>query len=132
MIINTNTHRPQKPELVKGVLPLCVENLALGFPPSKIDYDGSWEQVYEAVVRYSDMDMNGHLNNSRFIDWIFDALSLMDRALPFMELVINYLAEVKEDDQVRILISRTNKEIFVKGERKKDNRKVFMASLMNA
>ena len=58
-------------------------------------------------VRYQDLDMNGHANNIRYVDWIVDSLSgdfLQQHCLAQME--INYLAEALRDDVIEVNLSQ--------------------------
>jgi len=58
-------------------------------------------------VRYQDLDMNGHANNIRYVDWIVDSLSpdfLRQHSLA--ELEINYLAEALRDDVIEVNLAR--------------------------
>ena len=60
-------------------------------------------------VTYGDLDINGHVNNVRYIDWILNGLPydyLKTHELKEME--INYLAEASYDDE--ILVSSEKKE----------------------
>ncbi|MDH3981833.1 MAG: thioesterase, partial [Kiritimatiellaceae bacterium] len=46
------------------------------------------------VVNYGDLDMNGHVNNVRYIEWILDRLSLnFHESHAIQSLEVNYLAE---------------------------------------
>lgn len=54
-------------------------------------------------VSYSDLDMNNHVNNVRYIDWILDSLSLDFLTNHTMkEFEINYLSEALYSDHISI------------------------------
>ena len=54
-------------------------------------------------VQNSDLDMNGHVNNTRFSQWITDSLSLdTHRSRKLKSYEINFLAEVLRSDEVEI------------------------------
>ena len=78
MIMDANSHRPLKPEIVSGAMPWVIETKAIGETASKIVHEGSWEIVDQRKVRFSDMDINGHMNNSRYVEWIADAIRLQN------------------------------------------------------
>lgn len=47
-----------------------------------------------ATVNYGDLDMNGHVNNIRYIEWVLNSLPLeFHRAHDLQSLEVNYLAE---------------------------------------
>jgi acyl-ACP thioesterase len=55
------------------------------------------------------VDFLGHVNNTHYIDWIFDCFTLDEiRGKQLSWLQINYNAEVKPDEEVAIAIGRTN------------------------
>lgn len=129
MIIDANKRRPQKPEIVFDALPYTLNKRAIEDDAPKITWDGPSEPIDERIVRFSDMDHNGHVNNSKFIEWIFDALRLNGNKKQYKEFMINYLLEVKEKEHVRIYAFMNEREMLVKGERRDDGRGVFIAKL---
>jgi acyl-ACP thioesterase len=59
--------------------------------------------VYEKrfVVRYSDIDINQHVNNVKFVEWIVESLpSAALNALVASELEINFMAEAFHEDRI--------------------------------
>ena len=49
------------------------------------------------TVRFTDLDRNGHMNNTRYFDWMCDLLpSSFHRDHPMKELTICYLSEARE------------------------------------
>ena len=55
------------------------------------------------TVAYSDLDRNGHMNNTRCMDWIADLMpSEFHRTHALRELTVCYLAEAREGDDLRL------------------------------
>ena len=53
------------------------------------------------VVRYSDLDINQHVNNVKFVEWIVESLPPGTlKALVASELEINFLAEAFHEDRI--------------------------------
>lgn len=64
-------------------------------------------------ARYSDLDVNGHVNNVRFVDWLWDGLDLdFIRGHDLRELEINYLVEAGAGDEVQMLSIQTDAFTF--------------------
>lgn len=63
------------------------------------------DYVYELQARHSMIDHTGHVNNSEYIKWIFDALSHcgFDADMPF-SLELNFQHETKPDDTAKIAV----------------------------
>ncbi len=54
-------------------------------------------------VRFSQLDRNGHMNNTRYLDWICDLLpARFHQEHPIREFVICYLNEAREDQEITI------------------------------
>ena len=54
-------------------------------------------------VGFSLLDRNGHMNNTRYLDWIDDLLpSSFHRDHPLRELTVCYLAEAREGQQIEL------------------------------
>ena len=58
------------------------------------------------VVRYSDLDINQHVNNVKFVEWVVEGVpaATLNAAVP-SELEINFLAEAFHEDQIRATCS---------------------------
>jgi len=56
-----------------------------------------YENTCRRTVRFTDLDRNGHMNNTRYFDWIYDLLpSEFHANHTVRELTICYLAEARE------------------------------------
>ena len=68
-------------------------------------------------LRYSDTDLNGHVNNTRYADFACDAVDMerleQDRFLAEMQ--IGYLAECRPGEELRLLTGRDGDVRFVQG-----------------
>ena len=57
----------------------------------------TYENRCSRTVRFTDLDINGHMNNTRYFDWMFDVLpSSFHGNHTMKELTICYLAEARE------------------------------------
>ena len=54
-------------------------------------------------VRFTDLDINGHMNNCRYLDWICDLLpSGFHHSHTMKEFTLCYLAEARENDRLKL------------------------------
>jgi acyl-ACP thioesterase len=73
-------------------------------------------------VKYSDIDINGHTNSVRYIEWISDCFSLDKyREKQVKRFEINYMNEVLFDDKVEIFGEEQEPNDFRFEIRKEDN-----------
>lgn len=80
--------------------------------PAEFDH---WE---ERAMRYSDTDMNGHINNIHYADFACDALH-MERRDPgtFVRSVqIGYVNECRAGETIRLAAASQGEQRFVRGE----------------
>ena len=68
---------------------------------------------YEIQARHSMIDHTGHVNNSEYIKWIFDALSQIgfNADKPF-SLELNFQHETKPDDTAVVSVYKKDDAIF--------------------
>lgn len=75
--------------------------------PTRLPQMGPETQSFIQTPVYSDYDINGHVNNTRYIGWLCDALGnsvLADHYL--CDLTAGYEKEIRTDDPLRISLSR--------------------------
>lgn len=57
----------------------------------------------ERTVRYTDLDLNGHMNNCRYLDWVEDLLpSAFHARHELKEFTLCYMSEVREKEPVQL------------------------------
>lgn len=103
---------------------------SVGDTPAKVSSPEEVFSIYEAKVRYSGLDPNGHLNNSKYADLCFDALE--ERELQDMKLKnfrITYHNEALMGETMKISRSHCEKgSIFIIGENP-EGKKYFEACI---
>lgn len=84
-------------------------------PPLRLP--AGMETVERRLMHFSEMDVNGHINNTRYADFICDVLgdklSSPDRYVS--ELHINYLAECKPGETLDIQLGREAGRYYIQG-----------------
>lgn len=90
--------------------------------PYQSDFDkklirgSKYEPLEEPVskdyhVRFYDLDMNGHVNNSRYLDWIFEVMGadFLTRYIP-KKINLKYVKEVRPGGVITSAVERTGLE----------------------
>ena len=71
------------------------------------------ESVTERTVTYSELDRNGHMNNTRYLDWVNDLLpSAFHKDRPIKEFTVCYLNEALEGQTLELGYGMDEKGIF--------------------
>ena len=82
-------------------------------------------------VRNSDLDLNGHVNNTRYAQWLLDSVSEEShRKYILTDYEINFLAETKQGEEISIYGGEIEPDKFqFQGFRARDQKVVFAALL---
>ncbi len=98
---------------------------AIKEPASKLVAPEGMQKACTRVVSLSDIDINGHTNNARYVEWALDAI---DPEISFnmtvKEICINFNNESLPGDIINIYTARTSdNQIFIEGKR--DDASIF-------
>lgn len=103
LLINTQARRILPPQALPGIVPDNDGMYALDEKLDKINVPGAGEECLRVAAGYSAVDLMGHVNNTRYIDWICDCFSFEQHRQQRIEsLQINYVNEVKPGEEVSI------------------------------
>jgi medium-chain acyl-[acyl-carrier-protein] hydrolase len=99
--------------------------------PLRISWPSNLQLKKELTAEFGHLDMNNHVNNSRYIEWVLNAFpadTLITRQISEVE--VNFLSEVVLLDEVQIFVPEVQIaenifEGFIKN--KQDNRQAFAA-----
>ncbi|MCI8869120.1 MAG: acyl-ACP thioesterase [Lawsonibacter sp.] len=75
------------------------------------------EPVGRRRMRYSDTDMNGHVNNTRYADFACDAIGMEDLSEGrfVQEMQLGYLAECRVKEELVLLAGQEGQGVYVQG-----------------
>ena len=121
LVLNLETRRlVRDPKLIEEGT-VCTEN-AIETPADKVQMPKEVEPefVMEHKVAYSDIDTNGHANNSMYMHWAMDAVDYdIASTRPVKEFTINFNHETKAGEVVKLYKAVVEKEdgrhVFVEG-----------------
>ncbi len=92
------------------IAPLLPDNSDLtapmGMPATVEEIDSDAEEAVRIPV-YTDLDMNGHVNNTRYLDWCCNALGIdAMRSSEIRQFAVNYNQEILPGQEVRTVLHR--------------------------
>ena len=126
LMVDRTNKRPRRPDehLVSLGEELPPER-SLGRNPEKIS--PLEETTYTSLpfsVKYSDLDINMHVNNVRYIQWALDAYPLEFRMKNEMESVeVNYISESLPGDEVFIEIFNQEDDCFIHSVKRQNDKR---------
>ena len=113
LIIDLNTRRLVRNSDLASSPEKCTKEDAIAEPANKVvlPVDIEPELVRKHPVTWSEIDTNGHVNNVDYVVWAIDAVKTEDiKEHQLKELLINYDAEVRPGDVVKISRVRIENE----------------------
>jgi len=134
LTLDATTRRPVRPALAGAGLQWRSEG-ALAVAPEKIAVRDGLAEAARFSARNSDLDLNGHVNNIRYAQWILDSTPLATlRARRIVRYDVNFLAEIRVGDAVAIEsappeASPTGETLRFQGRRLSDGAHAFVAVL---
>ncbi|MBR2570963.1 MAG: hypothetical protein IKE30_02380 [Clostridia bacterium] len=92
---------------------------ALPIPGGLCKMDGAEETRITRYPVYTDLDVNGHVNNAKYIDWLSNALPVRrHREGWFRSILIHYMAETLPDEAVELTLSQKESTVALSGAQK--------------
>lgn len=134
IMADIESHRPIIPSKIEGITDFSGQGDRLVFgekaPKQKIPMFSYVTPTVTKYGDYSELDWNGHVNNTRYIAWTCDALKKygVDPG-NISEITINYISEVKEGEKVDIFMMENDGEYTVYGYKEGANG-VFVAQII--
>ena len=104
IVIDLTQRKPQRANSITLNLQLDSVERAFSNEPDKIEplTNGKLQQTIQ--VTYSDVDVNQHVNNVRYIEWLLNAFDLaFHQTHHLAELDINYMAEAGYGDTLTVV-----------------------------
>lgn len=131
--IDVKTRRLKRTKSVYDEYPPIIEEKAIDYTLKSLQPDGPLKIIYKRTVRYSDIDVNEHLNNSRYIDFVMDCFSMENHKKHHVKSIeVNYSKEALPGDSIDIYksVSQTNPNlIYIEGINEKKNHLTFKAQI---
>ncbi|WP_172915546.1 acyl-[acyl-carrier-protein] thioesterase [Capnocytophaga canimorsus] len=110
---------------------------ALDFKTERIDLPSDLELIKKFNVRISDLDVNLHVNNIKYSQWVLDMLSLKNhKNYAIKEYDINFLSETFYNDEIQGYSSTPTFEtdgnitVFFCGKKSEQTKPAFIAKLV--
>jgi acyl-ACP thioesterase len=130
LLFDINARKIRKPSALPSPL-IGLGALGTTTEPAKIEIPPDWPQwgdelsTHTHTVRYADTDTNNHMNNAIYGDVVGNAAYPTNTAPPpWQSLHINYQAEARPDEEIKITARHSSNKTIITGE---TNRRTFTA-----
>ena len=117
LLLQAESLRPVRPASLFEIYPFEELGAALPESASKISMkEGEPEKELQVTARYSDLDQNMHVNNTRYVRWFLDCFSPEEiRARGNVRFSINYVKAAAIGDQVKLQRFHGDGEFIIRG-----------------
>lgn len=116
VLLDVDARRMSKPDPVLSLMP---DNSDLKPPlamPSTVYELNAEPDVFEHLPLYTDLDMNAHVNNTKYIDWCCNALGIdVMKANEFSSFILNYHQEIRPGQRIRTELRRNGADFSFSG-----------------
>ena len=106
--------------------------------PAKIPLAADVTDLTQFQVRNSDIDLNQHVNNTRYAQWVLDSVPIdnLRQGIELHQYEVNFLSETKTGDVVSLQRAKSEEQVGpshlvqFQGVRVKDGKPAFTAQLL--
>lgn len=103
LLMDSKSFRPKVLTQIFPDLKMYDSQDALNDLPQKITTPQNMEKVYTSKIRYSDIDLNQHANNAKYIELMLDCFDKeFHREHRIKSLVVSFNAESKFGDEIQL------------------------------
>ena len=110
-----------------------IKDRAIDCKLGKLKQFGNSQYSYEKRIGYSDIDINGHVNNSKYIDFIMDCFSVEEHAKYILNSIqISYIKEALPGDTIacyKDISAIDSRTVYIEGVHEKDGQAYFKAQI---
>lgn len=116
VLLDINTRKMVKPDAAAALMPDNSDLLApLGLPATVTEVSGTLES-FTHTPTYTDLDINGHVNNTKYMDWCCNALGIDTmRGNHLSRFDINYNLEILPGQTTRCDLRRLGPDFSFSG-----------------
>ncbi len=101
LLIDTEYNKPHLARDLQLTLPANEHGHAIETPLKKLRQSEKLDLAYKRRVLPSDLDVNNHVNNARYLEWITDCFDIQHAASSAVSAIqVNYVGEAVLDDVV--------------------------------
>ena len=130
LVVDSVSKRPQRLHKLLPSIAALDGKAALGRDPEKLEDNEIWDSEFSLTVRYTDIDVNQHVNSARYVGWMLDAYPAgfhLENSLAVLE--VNYLSETLEGEPLTLRTRQTERSVYVHSLVKRSGAEVCRARL---
>ena len=129
LLLSSETMRPQRADKLNLELPFNEGKYALESFPERLN--GIAETpVFSKKILYNEIDVNNHVNNTRYLDWVMDCFdSETYRALRLKSFSLEFLGEMHWGDEVELMSGQKGTSFHLQAINKETGKIAFKSDV---
>ena len=128
LVVNVDTKRPVRINRNLDNFKPEIEENALDTKLKKIQIPDNISRSEQRTVKYSDIDLNNHVNNAIYLDWLTDSLGIkIFEKHSIKSIAVNFQKETGYNDNITIFKTRNDDRIYSLFQ--KNDQDIFRARL---
>lgn len=134
LVVDIKSRRPQRVDAIKDRMPISNAIRAINGNARKISKPlGSLDSDCHIISRVSDIDVNGHINNTKYIEWAVNSISQNDyRDTNIYSVDVNFLSEGFCNESFTISRYKPdNNEFVINIKRDGDNKDIALVKFLS-
>jgi medium-chain acyl-[acyl-carrier-protein] hydrolase len=113
LLVDVKTKKAKSPGCLADSIPYQEGEHALRCYPERLSSRDDCTTVFTRRIRYSDLDVNRHVNNARYTEYLMDCYGLEHhRRHRISSLTVSFVAEAKYDDEIDLCLVNHSSDRF--------------------
>ena len=134
VVIDFSTRRLRRSSIIEEEFPKVDRERAIDSTQDKMKPMGNLNLSYKKTVGYSDIDINEHLNNAKYIDYIMDCFSLENhKKYNIKSIEIDYMHEALPGEIIQLYTDTAGVKddfIYIEGINENTSSTIFKAQIV--
>ncbi len=131
LMLNSKSKRITDIKNLQILFPYQSDMHALEDMPEKIKYENKRESIYERSVSYTDIDLNLHVNNAKYVEYLMNCYPLeFHDGNSLKSITMSFNSEMKYEEVIEICVNKTPGDLnlhYVEGVNKSTVKQAFQA-----
>ena len=129
LLLSAENMRPQRAERLAADLPLNEGNFALANFPDRLNGTAD-NAVFSKTILYNEIDVNNHVNNTRYLDWVMDCFdNRFHLTHQLKSFTLEFLSEMRWGDEVELLSGEDGSMFHIQAVNLKTGKTAFRADV---
>ena len=129
LLVNAETMRPQRADRLTIELPFNKDKFALEAFPERLNGVAD-TPVFSKKILYNEIDVNNHVNNTRYLDWVMDCFdSEFHQSHQLKSFTLEFLGEMHWGDEVELLSGQEGLSFHIQAMNKETKKIAFRADV---